>query len=278
MMHVTDTTVSPATLAIDAEAREFDSLFVTEHTHVPVQPFIRWWGGQPMPEEYKRLHDPLVALATAAAVTTRLRLGTGVLIIGQRNPFVVAKQLASLDVLSGGRLVVGTGYGWLRSELADHGVAWSDRQAAWAEHVQAVTALWEHDESSFEGERVSFGPVWSYPKPLQRKRPPVLLGAAGTDRNLRDVVAFADGWMPVERTEDIAAGRRRLLSLADEVGRPAEELQVVVFGSNGDVRTLDEYEAIGIDAVIVGLAGEVDPRPQLDAHRHLVDRYHRSSP
>jgi alkanesulfonate monooxygenase SsuD/methylene tetrahydromethanopterin reductase-like flavin-dependent oxidoreductase (luciferase family) len=120
MMHLTDHTVPPAVLAVEAETRGFDSMFVTEHTHIPVRPFIRWSDGQPMPEEYKRLHDPIVALATAAAVTDRIRLGTGVLIVGQRDPLVLAKQLASLDRLSGGRLVVGTGYGWLRDELDHH--------------------------------------------------------------------------------------------------------------------------------------------------------------
>lgn len=277
-MHLTDHTVSPAVLAFEAEGRGFDSMFVTEHTHIPVRPFIRWSGGQQMPEEYKRLHDPIVALATAVAVTSRIRLGTGVLVVGQRDPFVLAKQFASLDLLSGGRLVVGTGYGWLRDELADHGVAWHDRRSVWCEHVQALTTLWRDDEACFTGEHVRFGPVWSYPKPAQRPRPAILLGAVGSDATLRDVVAHVDGWMPIEGTEHIEERQRRLHELASDAGRPAEELRLVVYASAGDPKVLDAYEDLGIDEVIVALDGTTDPRHQLDHHHHsLVERYHRST-
>jgi probable F420-dependent oxidoreductase len=277
MMHLTDHTVPPAVLAVEAEARGFDSMFVTEHTHVPVRPFIRWSGGRPMPDEYKRLHDPVVALATAAAVTCRIRLGTGVLVIGQRHPLALAKQLASLDRLSGGRLVVGTGYGWLRDELADHGVGWHDRRATWCEHLEALTTLWRDDEACFAGEHVRFGPVWSYPKPIQRPRPTVLLGAAGSDATLRDVVAHVDGWMPIEGTERIADKQRRLHDLASAANRPLDELRIVVYASGGDTATLDAYEALGIDEVIVALDGATDPRAQLDRHHSLIERYHWST-
>lgn len=278
MAHLTDRTVTPAVLAVEAEARGFGSLFVTEHTHVPVQSLIRWWGGQPMPDEYKRLHDPLIALATAAAVTTRIRLGTGVLVIGQREPLALAKQLASLDHLSDGRLVLGTGYGWLRTELADHGIAWHDRRTVWAEHIGAVTALWRDDEASFTGHHVRFGPVWSYPKPRQRPRPPVLLGALGTDANLRDVAAHADGWMPIEGTEDIAVRWRRLLEFAAGAGRRPDDLALVVYASAGQSADLDHYAELGADTVVVALAGATDARSQLDQHVALVDRYHGSTP
>jgi probable F420-dependent oxidoreductase len=182
MAHFTDLTPSPAEVAIAAEERGFESLFVTEHTHIPVREFIEWWGGQPMPDEYKRLHDPLIALATAASVTSRIKLGTGVLVMAQREPIATGKQLASLDRLSGGRLVCGVGYGWEADELADHGISWSERKPAFREHMQAIRALWADDESSYHGDRVRFGPCWSYPKPLQQPGPPVLLGAVGTTR------------------------------------------------------------------------------------------------
>lgn len=277
MTHVTDRTLGVAALALEAEVRGFDSLFVTEHTHVPVMPFIGWRGGQPMPEEYKRLHDPIVALATAAGVTCRIRLGTGVLVIGQREPLALAKQLASLDQLSNGRLIVGTGYGWLRGELANHGIAWADRRAVWAEHLQAVATLWCDDEASFEGSRVRFGPVWSFPKPLQRPGPPLLLGAVGSDATFADVVANADGWMPIEGTEDIPSRWRRLRALASDAGRDPASVQLVVFGSGGDPALLDAYEELGADLVVVGLTGDRDHRDQLDHHAGLIGRYHEAS-
>jgi probable F420-dependent oxidoreductase len=230
------------------------------------------------PEEYKRLHDPIVALATASAATTRIGLGTGVLVIGQREPLALAKQLASLDRLSGGRLVVGTGYGWLRGELANHGIAWGARRAVWADHVGAVSALWRDDEAGFAGSHVRFGPVWSYPKPLQRPRPPVLLGALGNDATFRDVVAHADGWMPLEGTEDLPGGWQRLRQLAASAGRDPETVRLLVFGSAGDPAALDRYEELGASGVVVGLDSRADVRPQLDRLCHLTERYHRSTP
>jgi probable F420-dependent oxidoreductase len=272
MVHATDRTDLPA-VAVAAEERGFDSLFVTEHTHIPVQAFIPWRNGEPMPEDYKRLHDPIVALATCAAVTSRLRIGTGVLVIGQREPLALAKQLASLDRLSGGRLVVGTGYGWLRSELANHSIAWGHRRSVWAEHVGAVSALWRDEEAAFDGEHVRFDPVWSFPKPLQRPRPPVLLGATGSDATLHDVVHVADGWMPIEGVDDIARCWQRLRSVASEMGRPDIDLQLVVYASAGDPRTLDGYVELGASTVVVGLGGD-DPIAQLDRFQPLVERYH----
>lgn len=159
MMHITDTTATFAELASESEPRGFESVFVTEHTHIPVRPFIPWRDGQPMPESYKRLYDPIVGLATAAAVTTTIKLGTGVLVLGQREPLATAKQLASLDRLSGGRFVCGVGFGWLRPELEHHRIEWNDRQAALWERLAAVRTLWSQDEAAFEGPRVRFGPA-----------------------------------------------------------------------------------------------------------------------
>ena len=273
MIHATDQTIEPATLALEAEARGFASLFLTEHTHIPVRPFIRWWGGQPMPEEYKRLHDPIVALATAAAVTSRIRLGTGVLVLAQREPLATAKQLASLDQLSGGRLVLGVGYGWEADELADHGIAWDQRRPALREHLAAMRALWHDDESSHSGERINFGPCWSYPKPLQSP-PPVLIGATGTDATLNDIVRHADGWMPIEGTEPVHQRWQRLGQLAADRGRDPAELSLVVYGSSGDPGSVETHHEAGASEVVVGVSGsEADVLHQLDAHQHLVGRF-----
>lgn len=269
MMHFTDRTPNPAAVAMAVEERGFESMFVTEHTHIPVRDFIAWWGGQAMPEEYKRLHDPMIALATAAAVTTTIKLGTGVLILAQREPLATAKQLASTDQLSGGRLICGVGYGWLADELADHGIAWADRKPALREHIRAIRSLWTDDEASHQGERIVFGPCWSYPKPMQHNGPPVLLGAVGNETALRDVVDYCDGWMPIEGTEPIAPRWRRLLEIAADAGRDPGEIELTVYGSAGDPATLEQHLEIGAYRVVIGLdnsAGLDDIKRQLDRH------------
>lgn len=273
MIHATDHTIEPARFAVEAETRGFDSLFLTEHTHIPVRPIIRWWGGQLMPEEYKRLHDPIVALATAAAVTSRIRLGTGVLVLAQREPLATAKQLASLDRLSGGRLVLGVGYGWEADELADHGIGWEQRRPALREHLTAIGALWHDNEPSHTGERISFGPCWSYPKPLQSP-PPILIGATGSDATFHDIIRHADGWMPIEATEPINQGWQRLRDLAVDDGRDPDTLSLVVYGSTGDQRTIDTYCDDGAHEVVIGVTGNQDDvLRQLDAHSPLTTRF-----
>jgi len=276
MMHFTDHTVTPADVAVAAEERGFESMFVTEHTHIPVRDFIAWWGGQAMPEEYKRLHDPLIALATAAGVTTRIKLGTGILVLAQRETLATAKQLASLDQLSGGRLVCGVGYGWQADELADHGIAWADRKLALREHIQAVRTLWTDDEAAHDGQRVQFGRCWSYPKPIQRPGPPLLLGAVGHDRALRDVVEYCDGWMPIEGTEPIPQRWQRLKELATEAGRDPAEFDLSIYGSSGDQATLDGHRTSGAHRVVIGLdssGGIDDIKRQLDIHRASIERH-----
>lgn len=272
MMHCTDRSISPAELAVEAEQRGFDSVFVTEHTHIPVRSFTRWRGGAAMPEEYKRLHDPIVALATAATATTTIGLGTGVLVLAQREPLATAKQLASLDVLSNGRLICGVGYGWHAGELAQHGVEWADRRRALREHLAAVRTLWTDDEAAFDGERIRFGASWSYPKPMHR--PEILLGAAGSAATLRDVIDAADGWMPIEGTEPIADRWWRLRALAEESGRDPATLGLTVYGSAGDVGVLGSYRDVGASRVVIGLGGERDEvMRQLDLHRSLIETF-----
>ncbi|MGE3589278.1 MAG: LLM class F420-dependent oxidoreductase [Ilumatobacteraceae bacterium] len=272
MIHCTDLAIAPAELAVAAEERGYESIFVTEHTHVPVRSFIRWRDGEPMPEEYKRLHDPIVALATAAAVTSTIQIGTGVLVLAQREPLATAKQLASLDVLSNGRLICGIGYGWLADELAQHGVAWKGRRRALAEHLEAVRTLWTDEEAAYSGDFVSFGPSWSFPKPL--RRPPILLGAAGSPASLKDVIEFADGWMPIEGTEPITDRWQRIRELAHDRGRDPGTLGLTVYGSSGDRTTLDGHRSIGADRVVIGLAGgRDDVMRQLDLHQALVPAF-----
>jgi probable F420-dependent oxidoreductase len=262
---------APAALAAAAEERGFTSLFVPEHTHLPVR------ADRPPAlvegvalEDYRRSLDPLVALAAASAVTTRLRLGTGVLLVAQHDPIVLAKQVATLDQLSGGRAVLGVGFGWNRAEAEDHGVPFGDRRAVAAEHVGALRALWTDDPAEFHGEHVDLPPCWSSPKPVQA-RVPVLVGGGAGQRLFDAVVAFGDGWMPIGGS-GLGEALPRLHRLATERGRDPASLSVLPFGTVPSAGKLEHYAALGITEVVLRLpAGPPDAMARdLDALAEYV--------
>ena len=176
-MFPTDYAIQPMELAKEAEARGFESLFFPEHTHIPTSRRTPWPGGGDLPREYWHTHDPFVSLMAAAAVTEKLKVGTGILLVPERDPIVTAKQIASLDSLSGGRAIIGIGAGWNAEELEDHGVAFKDRWKVTRESVLAWRELWTAEEAEFHGELVQFEKSWAYPKPSTPGGPPVLLGA-----------------------------------------------------------------------------------------------------
>src|SRR5438067_13691752 len=182
-------------LARALEARGFESLFVCEHTHIPMCRRTRFPGGGELPKRYSHTHDPFVALSFAAAATRTLKLGTGIALLPQRDTIITAKSVASLDQLSGSRFIFAIGGGWNVEEMENHGVRYESRFKLLRERVLAMKALWSEEAASFHGQMVSFEPVWLYPKPLQRPHPPILLGGS-TDYTLRRVVEFCDGWAP----------------------------------------------------------------------------------
>ncbi len=182
-------------IAGELERRGFESIFLPEHTHVPVNQQSVHPGGADLMEAAKRGYDPITALAVLAGTTRTLRLGTGVCLLPQHDPLFFAKQVATLDVLSGGRVILGVGAGWAREEMANHGVDPTRRWGVLREKVLAIRALWTQEEASFHGEYVDFGPVWQWPKPAQRPHPPILIGGDGA-RALQRVVDYGDGWMP----------------------------------------------------------------------------------
>ena len=179
---LTDADLAPAVLAAAVEELGFDSLYLPEHTHLPVEedtpPALV--GGVRL-DDYKRCLDPLVALATAAAVTSRIGLGTGILLAAQHEPILLAKQVATLDHLSGGRVTLGVGFGWNRTEAEDHGVDWARRHDVVREHLAAMEAIWSNDQAEYHGEFVDFGPTWSWPKPVQQPRVRTLIGGGASD-------------------------------------------------------------------------------------------------
>ena len=202
-----DRTVHPVRLAQEVEARGFESLWYPEHSHIPSSRETPWPGsrdGEPLPDDYWRMHDQFNALAMAGAVTTTLRLGTSVTLIGQRDPIWTAKQVASLDHLTGGRVEFGIGFGWNREEQENHGIPWTDRRAMVREKVLAMQALWTQDEASFAGEHVRFAPAWALPKPVQRPHPPIHLGGGWGPKLFAAIVEYGDGWMPISARNTIA--------------------------------------------------------------------------
>jgi probable F420-dependent oxidoreductase len=191
----TDYGIAVRDLARLVEDRGFESMFFPEHTHVPVDRSSPFPAGGDLPEPYHRNLDPFVAHAVAATVTERLKLGTGICLVAQREPIVLAKTIASLDFLSGGRFLFGIGAGWNVEEMASHGVDPKRRWAYVADHVRAMKAIWANEEAEFDGEFTRFGPMWSWPKPVQRPNPPILIGGM-TPKAWDRVLALGDGWIP----------------------------------------------------------------------------------
>jgi probable F420-dependent oxidoreductase len=269
---LTDLDVAPAAMAAAAETLGFDSFWVPEHTHLPVQ--------EDMPpalvegvrlDDYKRCLDPLVALSMAAAETTRIRLGTGILLAAQHDPIVLAKQVATLDHLSGGRVTLGVGFGWNATEMQDHGVDAGRRWSVVREHMAAMQALWSTEQAEFHGEFVDFGPSWLWPKPVQQPRVRTLIGGGARESVFTAVVGYADGWLPIGGS-GLAAALPRLRALAEETGRDPAELSVVPFGTIADRAKLEHYARLGIDEVVLRVrAGDLSHvREQLEELAALV--------
>lgn len=262
---LTDYGIDGPTLARATEERGFDGLFLTEHTHIPTSRESEWSGGAELPRRYSHTYDPFVALAAMAMVTERIALGTAVSLVLQHHPIGLAKTVASLDRITGGRFELGVGPGWNREEMANHGVDPRSRTRRMREHIDAMRAIWTEDEAEFHGEFVDFDPIWSWPKPV--RTPPVLIGGEGPSV-LDRVLAHGDGWMPRSVSGDdvdalagrIAELRRRTV----DAGRG--HLTVSVFGAAPDPAVLEAYTAAGVDRVLYALpdAGEDEVLRTLD--------------
>lgn len=236
-----DESIGPIALARALEGRGFDSLFLPEHSHIP-EAETTYPDGTPLAREYYRNMDPFVALAAAAAVTTRLRLGTGVTLLVQRDPIVLAKEVATLDVVSGGRVELGVGTGWNRTEMRNHGTDPRTRITLLSERVQAMKRIWTEERAEFHGTMVDFDPIYSWPKPLQRPYPRVWLGGWGPT-TFRRILDHGDGWMAPTGapTDELARGMEELRRAAAELGRPAPPVIATAFDPS--VETMREFEA-----------------------------------
>jgi probable F420-dependent oxidoreductase len=270
---LTDLDLAPADLAVMVEELGFDSVWLPEHTHLPVHEDVppALVEGVRL-DDYKRCVDPLVALATAAVVTKRIGLGTGVLLVAQHDPILLAKQVATLDHLSNGRVTLGVGSGWNRTEAEDHGVDFGRRRAVVREHLAAIEAIWSNDQAEFHGEFVDFGPTWSWPKPRQQPRVRTLVGGGASDTVLRTVAEIADGWIPIGGS-GLTDALPRLRRLAEAAGRDPDRLSVVPFGTIATVAKLEHYARLGIEEVVLRVrAGSPhEVRAQVESLAPLVD-------
>ncbi|MGP3928396.1 TIGR03619 family F420-dependent LLM class oxidoreductase [Nonomuraea sp. KM88] len=259
-MFATDLAMPVPDLARAAEERGFSSLYLPEHTHIPVSRRTPPAGGQrELPEEYKRTLDPLVALSFAAAATERLRLGTGILLAAQRDPIVTAKAVATLDHLSGGRVVVGVGFGWNVEEIENHGVPYGRRREVARRNVLAMRALWRDEVAAFDG----FEPSWSWPKPV--RIPPVYVGGAAGPKVFAHVAEYADGWMPIGG-HGIKAALPALREACEKAGRPMAE--VIPFGTRPTKEKLDYFAGLGIEEAVAAL-----PSGFADEVLRFLDQY-----
>jgi probable F420-dependent oxidoreductase len=242
---LTDYSMQPARLGSLAEERGFESLFLAEHTHIPVSRDTPYPGGTELPREYSHTVDPFVGLAAAAAVTERLKVGTGVCLVNQHDPIVTAKEVATLDHLSAGRFLFGVGAGWNKEEMRNHGADPSKRWGLMRERVEAMKAIWTQDEAEYHGRFVDFDPIWSWPKPVQKPHPPVLVGGVG-DKVLDRVVAYGDEWIPnrVKSPEELGVRIAELQRRAEAASRG--RIPVTVFGAKPEQRLLERLEAAGV--------------------------------
>src|SRR5688572_17422628 len=258
---LTDYGMAPAELGRQTEQRGFESLFLPEHTHIPVSRETPYPGGGELPPEYSHTLDPFVALGAGAAVTERLKLGTGVCLVIERDVIVTAKEVATLDHLSGGRFLFGVGAGWNIEEMRNHGTDPSTRFRRMRESVEAMKAIWTQDEAEYHGKLIDFDPIWIWPKPVQKPHPPVLVGGLG-DKVYDRVVAYGDEWIPnrVKSPEQLGERIAELQRRAEAAGR--ERIPVTVFGAKPEVRLLERLKDAGVTRslfyVQAGEAGEVE--------------------
>jgi len=248
----TDYTAQPGELARRAEERGFESLWFPEHTHIPVARKTPWPGGPQLPREYMHNYDPFVACTAAAAATREIKVATGICLVVQRDPIITAKEVASVDVVSGGRFIFGIGGGWNAEEVEDHGTSFKVRFRVLRERVLAMKELWTKDEAEYHGRYVNFDKSWSYPKPVQKPHPPIFMGGDGPTTFDR-VLEFCDGWLPIGRgalPPGLADKVRSLRQRAEAAGRDPASLAVTVFACPPQPEAVAEAERAGVDRVI----------------------------
>jgi len=267
-MFPTHDAIGPGVLAALVEERGHGSLWFPEHTHIPASRDSPFPGGGEMPRRYAHTYDLFVAMTAAAVATRRLRIASGICLIIERDPITTAKEVASIDHLSGGRVIFGIGGGWNAEEMGNHGTPFKERWKILRERVLAMKKIWSEDEASFDGSYVHFDPIWSWPKPVQKPHPPVVLGAHGP-LAVKRVVDYCDGWIPIGvRVGDLKASLDELHRVAREKGRDPRTIQVSLFGAPADPDALRQLRDLGVARAIFAL-----PPKSRDEVLPILDRY-----
>ena len=271
-MFPTDYSIQPVALGRALEERGFESVFFPEHTHIPASRRSRWPGGPDLPQEYWHTHDPFVALGAIAATTERLKLGTGICLIPERDPILLANVVASLDLISNGRVLLGIGAGWNAEEMENHGTAFKDRWPVTKERILAMREIWTQEEAEFHGEHVDFDKIWAYPKPVQAGGPPVLIGADTKWAHQR-VVDYADGWLPIFGRSDVRDSLAALRIVAEQAGRDMSTIELGVFGAPPREEIVTGLIEAGFQRIIFWLppAGEAEIIPRLDRYAAFIE-------
>ncbi len=273
-MFMTDYSISPTELARAVEERGLESLWAPEHSHIPLPRVSPWPGGGDLPKQYYDVMDPFVVLAAAAAVTDRIKLGTGVCLVIQRDPIQVAKEVASLDQISNGRFLFGVGGGWNAEEMANHGTAFKSRFKLMRERIEAMKAIWTEKQPEYSGEMVNLSKMMTWPKPVQKPHPPVIVGG-GFPHAARRAIQYGNGWIPLGGRMDLPALVDEFYKMAAEAGRSREELPLTSFGVSLEGDSIAKSAEVGIDRVVISLPSEAADKtlPVLDRIAEAAAKY-----
>jgi probable F420-dependent oxidoreductase len=273
-MFATDYAMRPDDLARACEERGFESVWFPEHTHIPASRRSPWPGGAELPKDYWHTHDLFVSLMAAAAATKNIKLGSGICLVIEHDPIVLAKEVASVDQLSNGRLIFGIGGGWNAEEMENHGTPFNRRWKVLRERIEAMKAIWSEENAEYHGEFVNFDPIWCHPKPVQKPHPPIVLGTLSA-KGLNRVVNYCDGWIPVGFIKELPAAIDELRTMAKQAGRQPNEVPVSIFGAPGEEPVLRQYQEINVERAVFAVPSEGKDKvlPLLDQYATLIPKF-----
>jgi probable F420-dependent oxidoreductase len=261
----TEYSMQPPELAIEAEARDFESLWLPEHSHIPTSRKSPWPGGPELPKYYYESYDPFVSLGAAAAVTKKIKLATGICLVVERDPIHTAKEVSTVDRLSGGRFIFGIGGGWNAEEMANHGTDFATRFKLMRERIEAMKAIWTQTRTKVASEFVRFDEMMQWPKPLQKPHPPIIVGG-GFPHAAKRAIAYGNGWIPIGGRLNIFEVLPQFRKMAHDAGRDPASLSFDIFGAKPDLELFKRYSDAGVDRVVLGLPSKSrdDVLPLLD--------------
>ena len=272
VMFATDYAIRPDDFAKECEDRGFESVWFPEHTHIPASRKSPFPGGGDLPKDYWHTHDLFTSLMAAAAATKTIKVGSGICLVIEHDPIKLAKEVATVDQLSNGRLLFGIGGGWNAEEMENHGTPFNRRWRVLREKIEAMKAIWSEEEAEYHGEFVNFDPIWSHPKPLQKPHPPILLGSH-TESGLNRIAKYCDGWLPIgAMMPDFKASIGDLRARVEKVGRTASDIGVSSFMAPAEEPVLQQYQEMGVERAIFGVPSEGRDKvlPILDNYAKLI--------